>query len=102
MEAVRSQGRSLSRVVNLLIRKGANVFAVDADGWNVFMWFAESCVDVDVMAELLTALGPIAHPRSASAAKKIQAVWRGHIVRKTVAIARVLIAIHLTVTVGDT
>jgi ankyrin repeat protein len=98
MEAVRS-GKNSARMVNLLVSNGANVFAVDAEGWNVFMWFVQNCDDVDVMAELLTALGPIAHPRALGAAKKIQAVWRGHRVRKTVAIARVLVTIHLTVTV---
>jgi len=76
MEAVRSNcGKEL---VDLLLSKGANVRSLDSDGWNVFMWFAESSCDIDIMATLLAAAGPAMAPRVeyAVAAKKIQAMWR--------------------------
>ena len=70
-------------IVDVLLSRGASVFAVDSDGWNVFMWFAEKCDDTDIMASLLEAAGPAFKPATAKvqAAKKIQAVWRGHAAR---------------------
>ena len=83
METVRSDGDQA--LVDLLLEKGASVLPIDSDGWNVFMWFAESSCDIDIMASLLTAAGPTLAPREehAAAAKKIQAVWRGHTVRSS-------------------
>jgi ankyrin repeat protein len=82
MEAVRSDGDQA--LVDLLLAKGASVTAVDSDGWNVFMWFAESSGDIDIMASLLSVAGSAMAPRTqhAAAAKKIQALWRGWKVRR--------------------
>jgi len=83
MEAISNDGPLSS--VDMLLSRGASVFAIDREGWNVFMWFAEKCADTDVMASLLEAAGPAFRPvpvMKVQAAKKIQAVWRGHSTRK--------------------
>ena len=86
MEAVRCN--SGQDIVDFLLKKGADVYAIDTDGWNVFMWFAEDCGDTDIMASLLSAAGPRMMPqiRNAAAAKKIQALWRGYHTRLTMAV----------------
>jgi len=82
MEAVRYDGDQ--EVVDMLLAKGASIYPIDADGWNVFMWFAEGAGDVDIMASLLSAAGPLLSTREShsSAAKKIQALWRGWTMRR--------------------
>ena len=96
MEIVRSE--SDLRIVDALLAKGASVTAVDSDGWNVFMWFAEGDCDIDVMASLLTSAGPLLAPKpaQAAAAKKIQALWRGHKVRSTRRAASMLMSFQIT------
>jgi ankyrin repeat protein len=86
MEAVRSDCDQ--DIIDLLLKKGADVYAIDTDGWNVFMWFAEDCGDTDIMSSLLSAAGPRMMPqiRNAAAAKKIQALWRGYHTRLTFAV----------------
>ena len=81
MEAVRSADQEL---VDLLLAKGATLTAVDSDGWNVFMWFADSSCDIYIMKSLLSAAGSMLVPREehAGAAKKIQTLWRGWTVRR--------------------
>jgi ankyrin repeat protein len=71
-------------IIDQLLQKGANVFTTDYNGWNAFMWFADSSDDVDVMTLLLRAAGPAFRPRiaEACAVKKIQSVWRGWKVRR--------------------
>jgi hypothetical protein len=85
-------------IVDALLAKGASVTVVDSDGWNVFMWFAEGSSDIDVMASLLTAAGPMMAPMPghAAAAKKIQALWRGHTVRSTRRAAAMLMGFRVT------
>ena len=96
MEIVRSE--SEAPIVDVLLEKGASVRAVDSDGWNVFMWFAEGPSDIEVMASLLTAAGPLMAPTPthAAAAKKIQALWRGHKVRSTRRTAAMLMGFRVT------
>jgi len=82
MEAVREVADM--SIINALLIKGASVSAVDRNGWNVFMWFAEQGSGVDAMALLLTAAGPLLAPKHKQVAvQKIQAVWRGYTMRST-------------------
>ena len=97
MEAV--AGDDPLAIIDILLSRGASVFAVDCDGWNIFMWFAEKCDDTDVMASLLEAAGPAFKPVPPAvkiqAAKKIQAVWRGHSARQLLKTERI-VALTLT------
>jgi len=80
-------------VTKQLLTAGADVFAQDEFGWNVFMWLAENDTSFDyegnsksdIMAVLLTAAHPrlIPHCRKDKqvAATRIQAVWRGYTTR---------------------
>jgi len=104
MEAISNDGPCAN--VDLLLSRGASVFAVDIDGWNVFMWFAEKCADTDIMASLLGAAGSAFNPMPAAklmAAKKIQALWRGHAVRALIkteqSVAHVLTDLRLSMTI---
>ena len=89
-------------IVDVLLSRGASVFATDSDGWNVFMWFAEKCDDTDIMASLLEAAGANFAPvpfMNVQAAKKIQAAWREHAARKTErTVAIILSEMMITVT----
>ena len=86
-------------IVDLLLAAGANVFALDWVGWNAFMWFAEAdSSDVDIMASLLTAVGPTMRPWSGeqvAGAKRLQELWRGHVVRTEVSAARALAGLQM-------
>jgi hypothetical protein len=92
-------------IVDVLLSRGASVFATDSDGWNVFMWFAEKCDDTDIMASLLEAAGANFAPvpfMKVQAAKKIQAAWREHATRKLLqterTVAIILSEMMITVT----
>jgi len=91
MEAI--CGNNNLGIVDVLLSRGASVFAVDCDGWNVFMWFAEKCDDTDIMASLLEAAGPAFKPVPVvrvQAAKKIQDAWRKHAARKLLRVERIV------------
>ena len=60
METMRAEGDL--QAVNALLAKGASVTAVDSDGWNVFMWFAQYSCNIEIMASLLRAAGPMMAP----------------------------------------
>lgn len=73
-----------------LIAKGASVSAIDAKGWNAVMWAAHLRGDEAAWMTLLLA-GTALQPRikESDAATKVQSLWRGVQVRKTISSLKV-------------
>jgi len=90
MEALRSDCDP--SIIDQLLGKGANIFAIDNKGWNAFMWYAEGSDNIDVMRLLLEAAGPAFRPKTIEsyAIKKIQSVWRGWKVRRQTRLLKII------------